>query len=535
MRKTFLLILIIIFSVFAYGQDTTQTARRVVVGVSNASSTGTTVNRLAKLTGAPSTALIVATTDTDGAIGVVVSGAGTSGVATIQTNGQVGSSTSGGCAFDGATTAGDYVQISSSTAGKCHDTGASTYPTSGQVIGRVLSTNGSAGTYSILLTPGVKGAGAADVVGPASSTDNAVARFDSTTGKLLQNSLATVDDSGSVNIPTGQTYKINNVALAKGDVGLGNVDNTSDANKPVSTAQQTALNLKANLTANAFSAAQTISSNSATALTVGANGSTNSALQVDASTASSATGVKVTSAAAGSGVTLAAISSGSDEDVIIAAKGAGNVKLNPASNNLVLTQATITGGNFEGYNTFATAYARTITGRTFALYGSAASPGYGLVLGSNAGVRWTSVAGGSGSDAAATANVATGLLPSTAGVVQLFGASTSTSGGLSSVANSPTQIAANTNDYSPGIGLFQRWSSDASRNVTGMVAGAVGEMRYIWNVGAQNIVLINASASSAAANRFTTSTGADLTLGANKCALAMYDLTSTTWRVTLLP
>jgi hypothetical protein len=30
-------------------------------------------------------------------------------------------------------------------------------------------------------------------------------------------------------------------------VGLGNVDNTSDANKPVSTAQQTALNLKANL------------------------------------------------------------------------------------------------------------------------------------------------------------------------------------------------------------------------------------------------------------------------------------------------
>lgn len=32
--------------------------------------------------------------------------------------------------------------------------------------------------------------------------------------------------------------------LVKADVGLGNVDNTSDANKPVSTAQQTALNLK---------------------------------------------------------------------------------------------------------------------------------------------------------------------------------------------------------------------------------------------------------------------------------------------------
>lgn len=36
----------------------------------------------------------------------------------------------------------------------------------------------------------------------------------------------------------------------KSDVGLGNVDNTSDANKPISTATQTALNLKANAGAN---------------------------------------------------------------------------------------------------------------------------------------------------------------------------------------------------------------------------------------------------------------------------------------------
>lgn len=36
------------------------------------------------------------------------------------------------------------------------------------------------------------------------------------------------------------------VTLAKADVGLGNVDNTSDAGKPVSTATQTALNGKAN-------------------------------------------------------------------------------------------------------------------------------------------------------------------------------------------------------------------------------------------------------------------------------------------------
>ncbi len=41
-------------------------------------------------------------------------------------------------------------------------------------------------------------------------------------------------------------------ALNKAAVGLGNVDNTTDAAKPVSTAQQTALNLKANLASPTF-------------------------------------------------------------------------------------------------------------------------------------------------------------------------------------------------------------------------------------------------------------------------------------------
>jgi hypothetical protein len=42
------------------------------------------------------------------------------------------------------------------------------------------------------------------------------------------------------------------VVLAKTDVGLSSIDNTSDANKPVSTAQQTAFNLKANLASPTF-------------------------------------------------------------------------------------------------------------------------------------------------------------------------------------------------------------------------------------------------------------------------------------------
>lgn len=108
-------------------------------------------------------------------------------------------------------------------------------------------------------------------------------------------------------------------------------------------------------------------------------------------------------------------------------------------------------------------------------------------------------------------------------------------GGISSPARSPSSLTADQDNYSPGVGLFQRWSSDASRTVTGLVAGVDGETRCIWNVGSNNIVLANESASSTAANRFTTATGADLTLSANKCALAMYDGTSARWRVALLP
>lgn len=42
------------------------------------------------------------------------------------------------------------------------------------------------------------GTGNGDVTGPASSTDNAITRFDGTGGKTVQNSSATVDDSGNV-------------------------------------------------------------------------------------------------------------------------------------------------------------------------------------------------------------------------------------------------------------------------------------------------------------------------------------------------
>jgi len=52
-----------------------------------------------------------------------------------------------------------------------------------------------------------------DVVGPASATDNAVVRFNGTSGKLIQNSVVIVDDIGSLTLPVSS----NGITFPTGD------------------------------------------------------------------------------------------------------------------------------------------------------------------------------------------------------------------------------------------------------------------------------------------------------------------------------
>ncbi len=128
--------------------------------IANDTTTGTVLNKVAKLNGvSPAGVVVTATTDTAGAVGIVIGDAGTT------SNGHVALEGQANCVFDGATTTGDYVQISGTVGGDCHDTGA-TYPISGQVLGRVLSTNAGTGTYSVyLIGPEVRGSsGAAGTV-----------------------------------------------------------------------------------------------------------------------------------------------------------------------------------------------------------------------------------------------------------------------------------------------------------------------------------------------------------------------------------
>ena len=61
---------------------------------------------------------------------------------------------------------------------------------------KVLSLNGTATDVEWTSN------GAGDVVGPASATDNAVVRYDGTTGKLVQDSGVAIDDSGNVGVGT---------------------------------------------------------------------------------------------------------------------------------------------------------------------------------------------------------------------------------------------------------------------------------------------------------------------------------------------
>lgn len=68
--------------------------------------------------------------------------------------------------------------------------------------------------WNLMAAQGAPGEGSGDVVGPDSATDNAIARFDSVTGKLIQDSLVTIDDSGSVNIPAGQNYLVNGTPVS---------------------------------------------------------------------------------------------------------------------------------------------------------------------------------------------------------------------------------------------------------------------------------------------------------------------------------
>ena len=96
---------------------------------------------------------------------------------------------------------------------------------------------------------------------------------------------------------------------------------------------------------------------------------------------------------------------------------------------------------------------------------------------------------------------------------------------------SPAQIVSNTDNYNPtglSTAAVLRLTTDASRNLTGIVGGVDGRILMVLNVGSFPLVLKD-DATSTAGNRFQLN--GDVTLGPDEGALLWYDSTSSRWRL----
>ncbi len=184
----------------------------------NDATNGTTLNQLAVYNSSATGVQTAATTSTDGVVGVVSGGAGTSNKAVVTWAGFAA------CNFDAANPiAGDYVIASTTQAGKCHDTGSTTRPTMAQAIGRIE--NG--GVRVSLGPPSGSGGGGAvsSVFGrtgtvTAASGDYSVAQI---TGAATDS--AVVHLAGTETITGAKTFS-SNVTLSGNLNVAGNINQT---------------------------------------------------------------------------------------------------------------------------------------------------------------------------------------------------------------------------------------------------------------------------------------------------------------------
>lgn len=147
--------------------------------------------------------------------------------------------------IDAGVTTGEELSLSDSTVNNFSLTKHGFAPKGTSTTGRFLRGNGTWEAPS---------GGSGDVVGPAASVDNEIAIFSGTTGKVIKRATITgivKTTSGVIGTATAGTDYLSPTGSGAGltgmvasQVGLGSATNTSDADKPVSTAQQTVLDLK---------------------------------------------------------------------------------------------------------------------------------------------------------------------------------------------------------------------------------------------------------------------------------------------------
>jgi hypothetical protein len=203
-----------------------------------------------------------------------------------------------------------------------------------------LTFNGTAtGNISLARATGVTGA---LTVTSAGASALAVGRQGSTSPALQ------VDASAGTSV-TG--LKIT-AGAAGGGLALAVVGGNTDENLTLDAKGAGTLTLNGTATggitlsrATGVTGALTVTSAGASAFAVGRQGSTSPALQVDASTGVSVTGLKITAGAAGGGLALALVGGNTDENLTVAAKGAGGLTFGNSS-AASITFSVATSGHF---------------------------------------------------------------------------------------------------------------------------------------------------------------------------------------------
>lgn len=184
-----------------------------------------------------------------------------------------------------------------------------------------------------------------------------------------------------------------------------------NANEPLVVATGGTVTLPATTTigGSTVSSLGVITSTSGNAFAVGPGGTTNPTLNVDSSASSAATGVNIASAAAASGVAISVLSSGTNENLTVDAKGSGTVTVNgTATGNVVLSRATGVSGALTVTSTSPNALSVGAAGATnsaFKVDNSTSSQAAGLkVTGAVTGGTVALAAIDSGSNTAVSVN-----------------------------------------------------------------------------------------------------------------------------------
>jgi hypothetical protein len=168
---------------------------------------------------------IVKNTTGTGTLSIAVAGTDFVGIGAITTSGLtssassrlIGRKTAGAGALEQVTTS-EVLDFIGTTQGTLLYRNATVWTTLAPgTSGQFLKTNGAGAD------PAWSSGNSGDVVGPVSSTDNGVVRYDGTTGKLIQASTASISDAGALALVAGLTL---GVTLAAGNHTIVDADSS---------------------------------------------------------------------------------------------------------------------------------------------------------------------------------------------------------------------------------------------------------------------------------------------------------------------